>query len=149
MRSATQPLLVLIKALVVLFALVASARAEEVLRNVDPASLPWWTWAFITVFSTLGWAVAELDKMAEILFPEGLTSKQRAQAALKFLQGYLASGVAGLGIYFVAKIAPGWINMTGDIPEMLIFIFVMAAGFGGTRFLNWALARAGLAPAAS
>ena len=146
MRSATQPLLLLAKVLAVLLTLSTAARAQDVLRNVDPATLPWWTWGFITAFATMGWAIAELDKMAEILFPEGLTPKQRAQAAFKFAQGYLASGVAGVGIYFVAKVSPGWIGMKGDIPEMIILLLVTAAAYGGTRFLNSVLTRIGVAP---
>lgn len=146
MRSVT-PLLLLIKVLAVGLTFSWAARAEDVLRNVDPAQLPWWTWAFISIFSTIGWAIAELDKMAEILFPEGLTPKQRAQATLKFAQGYVASGFAGVGIYFVAKVAPGWLNMQGDIPVMIILIAVTASAFGGMRFLSWVLARIGLATA--
>lgn len=144
MRSDMQRVLVNVKLLILISTWSAAAMAGEVLRNVDPVTLRWWTWAFITAFSTIGWAISELDKLAEILFPEGMTPKQRAQAAFKFTQGYIASGFAGVGIYFIAKVAPGWINMQGDVPEMIILLLVTAAAYGGTRFLNWLLNKAGL-----
>lgn len=144
MRLDTQRLLLNVKLLLLISTWSAAAMAAEVLRNVDPAALPWWTWAFITAFSTIGWAISELDKMADILFPDGLTAKQRAEAALKFTKGYIASGFAGVGIYFVAKVAPGWINMQGDVPEMIILLLVTASSYGGTRFLNWLLNKAGM-----
>lgn len=125
----------------------AASKAEELMHNVDPASLPWWTWAFITAFASVGWAIAELDKMADIIFPEGLTPRQRMAATLKFSQGYLASGFAGVGIYFIAKVAPTWIGMRGYVPEMIVLLMVTAGDYGGARFLQWMLARMGMAGA--
>lgn len=147
MKYDTRQVLLFVKTGMVFGLWPAAAIADEALRNVDPASLPWWTWGFITGFATIGWAISELDKMAEIIFPEGLSPKQRLQAALKFTQGYIASGFAGIGIYFIAKVAPSWVGMKGDVPEMVILIMVTAGAYGGTRFLNWVLARMGLAGA--
>jgi hypothetical protein len=121
--------------------------AADVLRNVDPANLPFMTWAFITAFSVVGWAIAELDKLVDIVFPEGITARQRFAASLKFGQGFLASGFAGVGTYFVAKVSPAWIGMQGDVPEMIILLMVTTAAFGGTRFINAVMARAGFAKA--
>lgn len=146
MRSVTQ-LLLLLKAWLFLVTVTTAAWAQERMSHVDPADLAWWTWGFIFVFASIGWAIAELDKMAEILFPEGLSPRQRAEVALKFAKGYIASLFAGVGMYFVTKVAPGWIGMTGEIPEMIALILVTASAFGGTRFLSWILARIGLAPA--
>lgn len=145
MRFITRPLSALVKSLVLTLIIGGAARAQDVLRSVDPSDLAWWTWGFILAFSSIGWAIAELDKLAEILEPDGMTRQQRLRATLKFGQGYLASLFAGIGTYFVAKVAPGWIDMHGEIPEMLILLFIAAAAFGGTRFLHWLLARVGFA----
>lgn len=143
-QSDTNQLLFSMKVILAALLWPAAVLADEIMRNVDPATLPWWTWAFITAFASVGWAIAELDKMADIIFPEGLTPRARLVAALKFSQGYLASGFAGVGIYFIAKVSPGWIGMKGEVPEMIVLLLVTAGGYGGTRFLQWLLTRMGM-----
>lgn len=138
-----KPLLAKVACLLVL---PVAARAAETLRTVDPADLAWWTWAFIFAFSTIGWAIAELDKLAEVLEPnQGIAPQERLRTLLKFWQGYIASLFAGIGTYFVSKVAPDWVGLPGGMPEMLILIAVTGAAFGGTRFLQRLLARFGFA----
>ena len=146
MKSVTR-LLLLLKGIAFLATMSAAAQAESILRHVDPAELKWWTWGFILVFSTIGWAVAELDKLAEILEPEGMTRQQHLRAKLKYGQGYLASLGAGVSAYFLAKSGPaaatatGIVSIPGDIPEMMVLLMVFAAGYGGIRFVQWMAAR--------
>lgn len=141
MRYAMRPLLIF-KTILLLVTWAGAAQAQHVLKQVDPADLAWWTWGFIVLFSAIGWAIAELDKLAEILEPEGLTRQQHMRAKLKYGQGFVASQAAGVSAYFLAKIAPaaatstGFITVNGNLPEMAILLMVFAAGFGGIRFVQ-------------
>jgi hypothetical protein len=103
------------------------------------------TWVFIIGFSLLGWAVAELDKLAELWDTEGKKSVEIWRYRLTIARDILGSVGAGIFVFFMGRITPGWmvsalgasVAKAPEIPEMLLFIGVAVAGYSGSKIFNW------------
>lgn len=125
------------KLCLVVLTLPLAAMAEQTTRGMSPQDIPFWTWVFIAFFANLGWAVAELDKLADLLVNDGRPRREYVRALLKFVQTWLASGLAAIGVYFIAKSSPGWLGFQDEVPEMLALLGVAAGGYGGVQTLEW------------
>jgi hypothetical protein len=103
------------------------------------------TWVFIIGFSVLGWAVSELDKLAELWDTEGKKSVEIWRYRLTLVRDILGSIGAGIFVFFMGRITPGWmvsalgasVAKAPEIPEMLLFIGVAVAGYSGSKIFNW------------
>lgn len=122
--------------------LYAMAAEQTIRRVTSPQDLPIVTWAFILGAAILGWAVADLDKLAELSNTEGKTKYEIAKQRISFVKSVVASVVAGIGIFFLGKTAPSLLltvmgiqqTSTPEIPEMALLMGVAVAGYMGTRF---------------
>jgi hypothetical protein len=100
------------------------------------------TWLFILGFSMLGWTVSELDKVAELWHPSDQAAYEKWRERLKLLKGVAASNLAGILVFFMSAGAPDlFLRVVGvqsdkpvELPEMVQFVFVSAAGYMGARF---------------
>jgi hypothetical protein len=120
---------------------MAAARAASPLEEISLL-----TWFFIVLFALIGWAVADVDKVAELWNVEGATKYQQMLARLRLLKTILGSLAAGIFTYFLGKVAPGIMFVAlgvkfegGQPPEMhefLLFIFVSGAGWLGSRWFE-------------
>lgn len=138
------PLLLRVKlALVALAPALAWAAAQAPARgDVDGVSV--WQWIGVLLFSLLGWGIADLDKIAEQWNPALGNSYEVWKARLNLYKAILASVGAGIGTFFLTKLAPAMflpmLNLktadgaTPEIPEMIILLLVAAAGFMGARW---------------
>ena len=103
------------------------------------------TWVFIIGFSLLGWAVAELDKLAELWDTEGKKSVEIWRYRLTVVRDILGSIGAGIFVFFMGKVTPGWlvsslgasVAKAPEVPEMLLFIGVAIAGYSGSKIFKW------------
>jgi hypothetical protein len=108
-----------------------------------------WQWFFLFAFSMLGWAVSELDKVAELWNVEGRSKYELMKERLKLLKTVAASIAAGSCVYLLGQEAPAFFlraigvaeASTGGaspaIPEMVLFVFVAGAGYMGARWFAW------------
>lgn len=119
---------------------MAAAAAEQKIHNTDIDSITGWTWFFIFVFATGGWAIVFLDSLAE-WFPDSKSSndfKQLLKTRLNnVIKPYCASLVAGVSFYFIALGMPTWIGLPHSVPEMIILIGVTVSAMGGLKFINF------------
>jgi hypothetical protein len=142
------PLLLRFKvALIASTPIVAWAAAEQISR-ASASSLPAVTWMFMIGFSLIGWAVADLDKVAELWDTEGHSAYELWKVRLTLLKTIAASIAAGILMFFLGKLAPamlvGMLGLQGptpEVPEMLLLIFTAGAGYMGTRWFDWFEAR--------
>lgn len=122
---------------------VAAHAAERALLQLGPGDVQLVTWGFILLFSTLGWASAELDEM--ILSIANVDDKPFAsawRARLAHVKGLVASETAGICVYFLGLSAPALIGFPEkSLPEMVLLISCTGAGIGGTKTLRWLLGR--------
>lgn len=120
---------------------MVAAAAEMSLRQMDPSEIQWWTWVFILAFSVAGWAAADLDKLADVLFAEGRSRHDKMRDLFKFVSSGISAILAGVFTYFMAKVAPEWFGFSEPIPEMAILVAVGVAGLGGVHVLEGIRAR--------
>lgn len=92
--------------------------AQHTTQVISPASIPFVTWAWILVFSAMGWICSSLPKLA------GWQSGQR----LQIIQGIATSITAGSVSHFS-------VAMAGQ-PEMLAFIAALGGGWLGPAALE-------------
>jgi hypothetical protein len=104
-------------------------------------------WFWIVTFSLLGWAMADLDKVAEVWNPaiEG-RFYEKMKECLKLYKGILASVGAGIATFVVTDLAPGPVmtafglrmadGSVPRIPAMAALLLVAGAGYMGSRW--WA-----------
>lgn len=134
-----------VKASIALFTPVLAWAAERsAAERVVLGEMSGWTWSFVAGFSLLGWAVADLDKMAELWNVEGKRAYELWRDRLKFVKGIAASNAAGIMTFFVGHLAPDWLaaglgvgSEKAQLPEMLVFVFVTGAGYMGVRWFDW------------
>lgn len=135
-----------LKAALVLCTPALAYAAEEVVQHTRRGSLeeiPAITWLFLAGFSMLGWAVSELDKVAELWNTDGRSRYEIWKQRLALLKGVAASNAAGLLIYIMGSAAPAFffraIGVQGspEFPEMVLFVFVSGAGYMGVRWFAW------------
>jgi len=98
----------------------------------------------VLFFALLGWGIADLDKVAELWNPALGNSYQVWKARLSLYKAILASIGAGIGTFFLCKLAPAMFlpmfnlktadGTTPEIPEMIIMLVVAGAGFMGARW---------------
>lgn len=132
--------------------MLAWAAEEAVQRAARTGSVEAITllqWGFIFGFSMLGWAVSELDKVAELWNTDGRTQAELWRERLKLLKGVAAANAAGITLYFLSQGAPGFFLRvigvgdaiaSGDaakLPEMVTFVFVAGGGYMGARWFAW------------
>lgn len=123
----------------------AAYAAEQAIRATSPSNLSPLTWFFIFSFAWLGWAVSELDKVAELWNIDGKKPHEIWKARLAFGKGIAASALAGLCMFFIGKQAPGLlltimgvkVETTPEVPEMIVLIFTAGAGYMGVRWFDW------------
>jgi amino acid transporter len=124
-------------------ALAWAATEQHALRTTTLDSMSVFVWAAIVFFSLIGWAVNDLDHIAE-LWKDGENAYEKWKERMKLSKGVIASFAAGIFTYFICKTAPGPIlGMAGlkpidghpiEIPEMIIFILVTGGAYMGTRW---------------
>jgi hypothetical protein len=111
--------------------------AEQKIHQLDSITdIGIWTWAFILLFSTLGWAVKDLDRLAEWWDEEERILKDIVKARLGVIKGIAASNSAGIGTYLIGNVAPGWLEMKNPVPEMALFVLITIAGYWGARWFD-------------
>src|SRR3990167_4458629 len=94
---------VLLLALLPLAAWAATATTAP----VDPLEqITFWQWARVIMFTLFGWAIQDLDKIAELWNPAFVSAYEKSREALKLWKGVLASLGAGVATFFIAEIAP-------------------------------------------
>ncbi len=111
------------------------------------------TWLFIVVFALIGWAVADVDRVAELWNVEGATKYQVVLARLKLFKSVLASLAAGVFTYFIGKISPAFLAQAmglkfegGKPPELhefILLILVAGAAWLGSRWFERAFGAKG------
>lgn len=124
----------------------AAPAAAQAVADASPADITLLTWFFIILFSHLGWAVGYLDTLAEWFAPVNPNDpdgeRHRWADRLKLVvKPYLAANAAGIVFYMLAEAAPGWFGFKGEVPDMVEFVGVFAAGMGGLKTLDWVRAR--------
>ena len=124
-------------------AMAAGAAIQHVSARSSIEAVSTVTWAFLALFILLGWAVSELDKVAELWNVDGHSQYEIWKARLMLLKGFAASNAAGFSVYFLGEAAPGFffraIGVQGDpqLPDMVLFVFVSGASYMGVRFFAW------------
>lgn len=113
---------------------IAAYAADQAIHRVESITL--WTWFFILMFSTIGWAVKDLDRVAEWWNTEGRKVAEIVKARLGIIQSLTASNGAGICTYLSANTLPGWLDMKEGFPEFAIFVAVTVAGFYGTAWFQ-------------
>lgn len=127
--------------------------ADQTVQNVGRAgsieAVSTLQWAFLFGFSMMGWAVSELDKLAELWNVDGKSPYEVWRERLKLLKGIAAACAAGMLIYFLGQAAPGvFLRMIGidsanaqgvttQFPDMVLFVFVSGGGYMGARWFAW------------
>lgn len=127
---------------------IAAYAAEQTIHRMSASSLSGLTWMFVVGFALLGWAVADLDKVADLWSVEGQSARELLKARLVLVKTIAASTLAGICMFFLGKLAPGLLiamlgvqAVTPEIPEMLLLIFTAGAGYMGSRWWDWFEAR--------
>lgn len=123
-------------------AAIAETAIQGAARTGSVQAISALTWLFILGFSMLGWTVSELDKVAELWHPSDQAAYEKWRERLKLLKGVAASNLAGILVFFMSAGAPDlFLRVVGvqsdkpvDLPEMVQFVFVSAAGYMGARF---------------
>lgn len=135
------------------FAWAAEQTIQQVARRGSIEAVTLTTWAFLLAFSMLGWAVSELDKVAELWNTDGRTRYELMRERLTLLKTVAASLAAGMLVYFLGQEAPAiFLRVIGipeaapggnpvAIPEMVLFVLVAGAGYMGARWFAWLEAR--------
>lgn len=135
------PLLQVKMTLIAFTPALAWAVTEQSILDLDGMSLV--TWIAVAFFSVVGWAVNDLDKVAELWKP-GENKYEQWKERMKLLKGVIASFAAGIFTFFIGKAAPGPVlAMLGlkhadgtvpQIPEMILFVLVTGGAYMGTRW---------------
>lgn len=104
------------------------------------------SWAGMIFFSLAGWAVADIDKLAELWNAGDGTAYHRALTRLKLLKTLLGSLLAGVFTYWLGKISPEFIframnlqlpeGRAPEIHEFLLLIACAGAGWQGARWFE-------------
>jgi hypothetical protein len=133
-------------ALVCATPLLAIAAERAMLRVSPLEEISLLTWFFIVLFALIGWAVADVDRIAELWNVGDGTKYQQVLARLKLLKSMLGSLAAGVFTYFLGKVAPGpLVSMMGlkfesghppELHEFVLLILVAGAGWLGSRWFE-------------
>lgn len=122
----------------------AAGGAAQAARRVPFDDVPLITWLFIVGFALLGWAVSEIDKLAELWNVDGHSPYEIWKARFGLIKGFAASCAAGLLVYMLGTAAPKvFLRVIGvdipnaEMPEMFLFVFVSGAGYMGVRWFAW------------
>lgn len=109
------------------------------------------TWFFIVLFAVIGWAVADIDKVAELWNVDGQHKYQQMLARLRLVKSIIGSLAAGVFTYFLAKLSPAWIvgamglklsdGREPQLHEFVILILVSGAGWLGSRWFERAFGK--------
>lgn len=122
----------LAKALLLIATPPAAWAAEQTMRSATLDSLTAWIWFFLWLFSTGGWAIVHLDSMVEWFATDENGGLKLWKSRLHIIQNYIASLTAGVAFFFLARSVPGWVGLSFNLPEMVIFVGVVPAAMGGT-----------------
>lgn len=114
-----------------------SAVAQVQQDTLDPDKVHSSTWVWLMVFSLMGWLASDLPKLAGWI-DRALNEGNILKTRLEIVQGALSSVFLGVGVYFIGKSYPKWLQLEANPPEMILFVFVGIAGYAGTRGLEWA-----------
>lgn len=122
----------------------AYALEQRATAVVTEEGVAWSMIAGIILFSLLGWAIADLDKLAELWNPVNSAAYERKKISFSIIKGGLASLGAGaatfiIGTYLPALLLPGLGLKTAsgtapEIPEMVLLLLSAGAAFGGSRW---------------
>ena len=125
------------KAYLCFTAYAVAAQGEQIAHVDDLSQINLLTWVFILLLANIGWAVAELDQLVNVIYIDGRTAQAAAADRIRFLRSWLASNLAGVLTYFSAKSKPEWFGYESlEVPELYIFVAVAVAGYCGVRFIE-------------
>lgn len=140
------PHILRVKACLVAATPLLAAAAQHTMRVSPLESISLLTWSFIVLFALIGWAAADVDKVAELWNVGDGTKYQQVLARLKLLKTIIGSLAAGIFTYFLGKVAPGpLVSMMGlkfedarppEIHEFILLILVAGAGWLGSRWFE-------------
>lgn len=135
-------------ALLALIPALAWAAAQQQVASVGSPleEISWVSWLAMIVFAFIGWAVNDVDKLAELWNEEAATPYLRILARLKLLKTIIGSLAAGVFTYLLGKVAPGpVISMMGlkftdgqppQIHEFVLLLLVAGAAWQGARWFE-------------
>src|SRR5262245_8113503 len=92
-----------------------SALAQAQQADLDPDKLHASTWAWLTLFSLLGWVASDLPKLANWV-DSSLNNGNIWKTRFEILQAVFASWLCGVLAYFVGKTYPQWLQMEKNPP---------------------------------
>ena len=156
-RPAYSPHIRLAKALLIAGTPVLAVAAQQTIAVVSPIEeISALTWFFIVLFAAIGWAVADIDKVAELWNVDGQGRYQQMVARLKLVKSVIGSLAAGVFTYFLAKLAPAFVvgamglklldGRELQLHEFVILIMVAGAGWLGSRWFERAFGAGGPNP---
>jgi hypothetical protein len=99
--------------------------AEQVAGPIDPQKVPWLTWAWVLGLSVAGWFASSAPTLVNWVDGEGI-NKSRARFAI--LARIVVSVLAGGTAYFL--------TVFSGANNLLAFLAVIGASYGGDRYLN-------------
>jgi hypothetical protein len=134
-----------IKLLLLALLPLAAWAATATTAPVDPLEqITFWQWARVIMFTLFGWAIQDLDKIAELRNPAFTSAYEKWREILKLWKGIFASLGAGIATFFIAEIAPAmFLPMLGlktadgsvpEIPDMFVLLLCAGAGWEGARW---------------
>lgn len=120
------------------FPLLAHAAEQSVLHQLDPQTLPWFTWAWVLGLSLAGWFASSAPTLAGWIDngQEAIADKRALWARRWGIVGRLAACVMAGFACFLAGIIIG-------TPMVANFLAVLFASFGGDKYLQMQADRAG------
>lgn len=124
---------------------LAWAAEQRMLAVVSPLEeISAISWVAMVFFSLVGWAVADIDKLAELWNLGDGTPYHRAKERLRLLKTILGSITAGVFTYWLGKISPEFVframNLqlpNGQAPEIHEFLLLIACAGAGWQGARW------------
>jgi hypothetical protein len=123
------------KAALFLVVSTAAYAAGEAMRRAGIEDVSAWTWFFVWLFGSGGWAIVHLESLADWFAERPASWAERValwRARLGIVKHYLASIGAGAAFYLLASSVPGWFGLAFNIPEFVVLVGVTPAAMGGT-----------------
>lgn len=146
LRACSAPILRVKVALVCATPLLALAAQRAMPRASPLEEISFLTWFFIVLFALIGWAVADVDKVAELWNVDGQGRYHQILARLRLLKTIIGSLAAGVFTYFLGKIAPAFLigamglkfesGQPPELHEFVLLILVAGAGWLGSRWFE-------------
>ncbi len=104
--------------------IAAAVAADQTIRLVDPAAVPLATWAWVLGLSLIGWFANAAPGVASWIEGDGA---EKLRNRLEILRRVAASLIAG----FAAEL----LGMLAGAPNVMNFLAVIGAAYGGDKFI--------------